>query len=84
MLTIAADDGSEGHCLSPVEVVRPHLINGFVRHVLVGQDAFDRERIWQALAHWQRGSTDQLNDRTLAIVEMASWDLAGCKLGLPV
>ena len=31
LLTITADDGTEGHCLSPVEVVRPHLINGFVR-----------------------------------------------------
>ena len=78
MLTIAADDGSEGHCLSPVEVVRPHRSNGCVRHVLVGQDPFDRERIWQELAHWQRRSTGQLSDRTLAIFEMALWDLAGC------
>ena len=30
LLTIIADDGSQGHCLSPVEVVRPHLIDGFV------------------------------------------------------
>jgi len=65
-------------------VVRPHLINGFIRHVVLGQDPFDRERIWQELAHWQRGSTGQLSDRTLAIVEMALWDLAGRKLGLPV
>ena len=84
LLTIATDDGAEGHCLGPVEVVRAHLINGFFRHVLVGQDPFDRERIWQGLAHWQRGSTGQLSDRTLAIVEMALWDLAGRKLGLPV
>src|ERR1700756_3782353 len=49
LLTITTDDGSEGHCLGPVEVVRPHLINGFVRHVLIGQDPFDRERIWQDL-----------------------------------
>ena len=84
LFTIAADDGSEGHCLSPVEVVRPHLIDGFIRHVLAGQDPFDRERIWQDLAHWQRGSAGQLSDRTLAIVEMALWDLAGRKLGLLV
>ena len=47
LLTITADDGSEGHSLSPIEVVRPHLVNGFVRRVLIGQDPFDRERIWQ-------------------------------------
>ena len=52
--------------------------------VVLGQDPFDRERIWQDLAHWQRGSTGQLSDRTLAIVELALWDLAGRKLGLPV
>jgi L-alanine-DL-glutamate epimerase-like enolase superfamily enzyme len=84
LLTIVADDGSEGHCLSPVEVVRPHLINGFVKTVLIGQDPYDREKIWQDLTHWQRGSTSQLTDRTLAIVEMALRDLAGRKLGLPV
>src|SRR5580704_7984483 len=65
LLTITADDGSEGHCLSPVEVVRPHLIDGFVKTVLLGQDPFHRERLWQELSHWQRGSTSQLTDRTL-------------------
>src|SRR4051812_40009637 len=72
LLTITADDGSQGHCFSPSpEVVRPHLIDGFVRKVIIGQDPFDRERLWQGLAHWQRGSTGQLQDRTLAVVEMA-------------
>ena len=84
LLTITADDGSQGHCFSPTEVVRPHLVDGFVKTVLLGQDPFDRERLWQGLAHWQRGSTGQLGDRTLAIVDMALWDLAGRKLGVPV
>ncbi len=84
LLTIVADDGSQGHCLSPVEVVRPQLIEGFVKTVLIGQHPYDREKLWQGLAHWQRGSTSQLTDRTLAIVEMALWDLAGRTLGLPV
>jgi len=84
LLTITADDGSQGHCLSLTEVVRPHLIDGFVKTVLLGQDPFDRERLWQGLAHWQRGSSGQLGDRTLAIVDMALWDLAGRKLGQPV
>ncbi len=84
LLTIRADDGSEGHCLAPVEVVRPHLIDGYVKTVLMGEDPYLREKLWQGLAHWQRGSTGQLTDRTLAAVEMALWDLAGRKLGLPV
>ncbi len=84
LLTITADDGSEGHCFAPTEVVRPHLINNYVKVVLLGQHPFDREKLWQGLAHWQRGSTGQLGDRTLAAVEQALWDLAGRKLGLPV
>lgn len=47
LLTVIADDGSEGPCLSPTEVMPPHLVNGFVRHVRIGQDPFDRARIWQ-------------------------------------
>ncbi|ATU92831.1 mandelate racemase family protein [Phyllobacterium zundukense] len=84
LLTIATDDGSEGHCFSPVEIVRPHVIDKFVKKVLLGQDPFDRERLWQDLAHWQRGSAAQLTDRTLAIIDCALWDLAGRKLGIPV
>src|SRR5579875_3200876 len=67
MLTVTADDGTEGHCFGAPEVVRPHLIDGFVKTVLLGQDPFDREKIWQGLAHWQRGSTMQLTDKTLGV-----------------
>ena len=84
LLTITADDGSVGHCFSPPEIVRPHVLEKFVSKVLIGQDPFDRERLWQDLAHWQRGSAAQLTDRTLAIVDCALWDLAGRSLGLPV
>lgn len=84
LLTIAADDGSEGHCFGVPEVMRPHVIEKFVKTVLIGQDPFDRERLWQELAHWQRGSAAQLTDRTLAVVDTALWDLAGRALGVPV
>ncbi len=84
LLTIRCDDGSEGHCFGAVEVCRPYLIDSFIKHVLIGQDPFDRERLWQELAHWQRGSTMQLTDKTLGVVDVALWDLAGRKLGLPV
>ena len=47
LLTIIADGGSEGHSLSPTEVVRPHLVNDSLRRMLIGQDPFGRERIWQ-------------------------------------
>ncbi|WP_417694001.1 mandelate racemase family protein [Pseudomonas sp.] len=84
LLRIGCDDGSEGYAFGPPELVRPHIIESFVRKVLVGRDPMDRESIWQDLAHWQRGSAGQFTDRALALVEQALWDLAGRKLKLPV
>lgn len=84
MLTIVCDDGSEGHAFGPVEVIRQHVLDAFVRKVLIGADPFMREQIWQDLAHWQRGSAGQLTDRAMAVVDQALWDLAGRKLGQPV
>jgi L-alanine-DL-glutamate epimerase-like enolase superfamily enzyme len=84
LLRISCDDGSEGYAFGTPELIRPHIIESFVRKVLIGRDPMDRESIWQDLAHWQRGSAGQFTDRALALVEQALWDLAGRKLKLPV
>ena len=84
LLTIQADDGSQGHCLYAPEAIRPFVVETYLKTVLVGQDPFDRERLWQGLAHWQRGSAEQLTDMALAVAELTLWDLAGRKLGLPI
>jgi L-alanine-DL-glutamate epimerase-like enolase superfamily enzyme len=84
LLTITADDGTCGYALAPPEVVRPYVVETFFRPVLVGQDPFRREQLWQALSHWQRGSAHQLTERALSFVEQALWDLAGRKLNMPV
>ena len=84
LLRIGCDDGSEGYAFGPPELIRPHIIESFVRKVLIGRDPMDRECIWQDLAHWQRGSAGQFTDRALALVEQALWDLAGRKFKLPV
>ncbi|WP_434605665.1 mandelate racemase family protein [Pseudomonas sp. R1-7] len=84
LLRISCDDGSEGYAFGTPELIRPHIVESFVRKVLIGRDPMDRESIWQDLAHWQRGSAGQFTDRALALVEQALWDLAGRKLKLPV
>ena len=84
LLTIRTADGVEGHAFAPPQVVRPHVLNQFVRRVLVGRDAMHREKLWAELEHWQRGSAGQLTDRALAAVDSALWDLAGRALGQPV
>ncbi|WP_073522448.1 mandelate racemase family protein [Pseudomonas fluorescens] len=84
LLRISCDDGSEGYAFGTPELIRPHIIESFVRKVLIGRNPMDRESIWQDLAHWQRGSAGQFTDRALALVEQALWDLAGRKFNLPV
>jgi len=84
LLTIASEDGDCGYAFAPAEVIRPHVVNAFFRKVLIGQNAFDRERLWQDLVHWQRGSAHQLTERALSAVEQALWDLIGRKLKQPV
>lgn len=84
LLKITTEDGCEGYAFGAPELLRPYIIDNFVRKVLVGQNALDRERLWQDLAHWQRGSAGQLTDRSLALVEQALWDWAGRKFKVPV
>ena len=59
----AAYDFLELRAFGAPELIRPHIIDSFVRKVLIGQNVMDREKIWQDLAHWQRGSASQLTDR---------------------
>lgn len=84
MITILSDTGHAGHAFAPVEVIRPHVLEAFARKVLIGEDPFQREKLWMALEHWQRGSAGQLTDRALAAIEQALWDLAGRALATPV
>ncbi|MGF1624224.1 MAG: mandelate racemase family protein [Alphaproteobacteria bacterium] len=84
ILTFTADDGTQGHAFGAPETLRPSLIEAYVKTVFLGRNPLDRERLWQDLAHWQRGSGGQLSDRTLAVVDSALWDLAGRLLGVPV
>lgn len=84
LLTLRSTDGVEGHSFAPPQVVRAHVLDQFVRRVLVGADAMRREQLWHALEHWQRGSAGQLTDRALAAVDCAMFDLIGRTLQQPV
>jgi L-alanine-DL-glutamate epimerase-like enolase superfamily enzyme len=84
MLRITTESGDEGYAFGPPEVIRKHILDAFARKVLIGQNAMHRERLWQELAHWQRGSAGQLTDRALALIEQALWDLIGRKFNTPV
>ena len=84
LLTVRTTDGAEGHCFAPPQVVRAHVLDQFVRRVLVGRSALQREKLWAELEHWQRGSAGQLTDRALAAVDSALFDLMGRAFNTPV
>jgi L-alanine-DL-glutamate epimerase-like enolase superfamily enzyme len=52
--------------------------------MLIGENPFYRERIWQGLKERQRLHLGMLSDRALAAVDLALWDLAGRALNQPV
>ncbi len=84
LLTLDTDQGAQGYAFAPPEVIRPYIVSAYFRKVLLGQDPFDRERLWHDLVHWQRGSANQLTDRALAVAEQALWDLFGRQVNQPV
>lgn len=84
LLTITADDGTQGHITGSPQLMREDLLNDFIRPVLVGQDPLRIEKLWYGLYKWQRGSGGRLTDRVVCAAELALWDLVGKKLGQPV
>ena len=80
LLRIVTDEGAEGYCFGANAAV----IQSLVKPLLVGEDPFYRERIWQTLKERQRLHLAVLGDRVLSVVDMALWDLAGRYLNQPV
>ena len=80
LVTITTDEGAEGYSFGAGKDVVEHII----RPAVVGEDPFYREKIWQRLKEWQRLHSGALTDRTVAVVDLALWDLAGRYLGQPV
>ncbi len=80
LLRIVTDKGVEGYSFG----ASPGPIAHLVKPILIGQDPFYRERIWQQLKERQRLNLATLYDGVLAYVDMALWDLAGRALNQPV
>lgn len=80
LLSIVTDDGATGYAvgsLTPAALAT-------VKEVLLGEDPFFRELLWQHLKERQRLNLGSLPDRVLTVVDLALWDLAGRVLGQPL
>ena len=83
LLRIGTDAGIEGHAFlgSAMHTAAndgPGLIR-FLKPVLMGRDALDREAINAALWPWSR----IVSTRSIGAVDVALWDIAGKAAGLP-
>lgn len=80
LVTITTDEGIEGYSFG----ANKEVIEQVVKPAVIGEDPFYRERIWQRLKKWQRLHSGILNDRTVAVIDLALWDLAGRYLNQPI
>src|SRR5437588_9217777 len=84
LLRVVTDEGIEGHAFlgtssNPASLDGPGLIR-FLKPVIMGQDPLDRERLNKLL--WARARVATI--RAIGAVDIALWDIAGKKAGLPI
>src|SRR6202158_4495117 len=84
LLRIATGEGIEGHAFpgpppTPATLDGPGLIR-FLKPLVMGQDPLDRERLNRLL--WGRARVATV--RSIGAVDIALWDIAGKKAGLPI
>lgn len=80
LLKIITDEGVEGYSFG----ANAQVIQNVIRPLLLGEDPFYRERIWQDLFERQRMNSSTLTNSVLSAVDLALWDLAGRCLNQPV
>jgi L-alanine-DL-glutamate epimerase-like enolase superfamily enzyme len=84
LLTIATDQGLEGHAFLGSAMRGAHLdgqsLIQFLKPVVLGQDPLERERLYQAM--WQKSR--QTTYRAIGAMDVALWDIAGKAAGLPI
>ena len=60
IISITTDDGAVGYCFGNIA---QGVLENLVKPILIGEDPFYRERIWQALKERQRLNLTSLHDR---------------------
>ena len=86
LTTIVTDEGAVGHYLGGqghgdqdgLQPAGREYIAQRVKPLLVGEDPFDREKIWQWL--WAAKAPEHI----MGVIDLALWDLAGRVAGQPV
>ena len=81
LLRIITEDGTEGWC-NHIDLEMARVITGPLREHLIGRDALARERLWHDNLMRERFSWSPKKLR--GAIDVALWDIAGKRLGMPV
>jgi len=84
LVTIDTDEGVLGHAFLGSAVRGAHLdgqsLIQYLKPIVLGQDPFERERLYQAM--WRKNRQTTL--RAIGAMDIALWDIAGKMAGLPI
>lgn len=83
---VRTDSGAEGYYLGGrghgdldgLSAEQSAAVSGRLRNLVVGQDAFDRERFW----HWLWVAN--VEENLISVLDMVLWDLQARAFGIPV
>jgi L-alanine-DL-glutamate epimerase-like enolase superfamily enzyme len=81
VLVVTTDDGLRGRAFDPHGAIVSDVTARWLRAELLGRDAADRELLWHRL--WEIDRIEELPIYALGLVDVALWDLAGQRTGLP-
>jgi len=81
-IKIDTDEGVSGMFVGDGEVCQADKVHFIAKNLLIGEDPLAREKIWQHI--WFCHSLFNISEHTLALIDVALWDLAGKYFGLPV
>ncbi len=85
LVTVSTDEGIEGYSMGQVQgpaTVLAQEVVSVARPRILGEDALDREKIWQQL--WELGRRTRLSIRAISCIDVALWDIAGKAFNTPV
>ena len=82
LLQVVADNGLAGHCIATRRGAVIGQQTASLLKSLMGEDVFDREKIWQRL--WDMGRMGTEIVEALGAMDVALWDLAAKVAGVPL
>lgn len=82
VVRVVADDGWEGVSFSRNGVILQDLIERRIRADLLGLNPLDRELLWHRM--WELDRVEEFPIYALGVIDVALWDLAAKRAGLPM